>query len=87
MRPVFMMDHVVDNGYSRVVGENHLKLNIRQKEKKTVHDGIGFKLGHFQELFEKGKSASIVFTLVKNVYKGRVSLQLNVKDIKEKVDK
>ena len=35
-----MMENVIDAGYSRVVGEKHLKIYIRQKGKSEIYDGI-----------------------------------------------
>ena len=40
MRPVFMVRHVTDSGYSRIVKEQHIKFSLRQDN--IVFNGIGF---------------------------------------------
>lgn len=82
MRPIFMMENVVDAGKSRVVGENHLKIHVRQKEKSHIYDGIGFNIGHLHHYLDDGKVVLIAFGLAKNEYMNSQSLQLNLKDIK-----
>ena len=67
--------------YARTVGSEgkHLKLTLEDDSGYT-HDAIGFRLGHLQPKLN-GK-ADILFTYETNEYNGRVTPQLNLKDLK-----
>ncbi|MCL2131622.1 MAG: single-stranded-DNA-specific exonuclease RecJ, partial [Lentimicrobiaceae bacterium] len=46
MAPVFMTKQVYDTGFARIVGQNHLKLSVFQKDCRSYPiDAIGFGLG------------------------------------------
>ncbi len=66
---------------SRTVGADakHLKLSL-EDENKFSHDAIGFKLGHWHNNLPP--RVDILFTYETNEYNGRVSYQLNLKDIR-----
>jgi single-stranded-DNA-specific exonuclease len=67
--------------YARTVGSEgkHLKLTL-EDESGYTHDAIGFRLGHLQP--KLNGRADIFFTYETNEYNGRVTCQLNLKDIK-----
>ena len=84
MAPVFMTSDVMDTGMARVVGKNHLKLEV-------VHANIsGYPLPAiaFQQAEKiksikgQGLTFSICFHLEENEWNGQKNLQLNVVDIK-----
>ena len=82
MRPVFMLDNMLDAGNSRVVGETHLKLNVKQDGGNITFDGIGFGLGHLASTVkERSNSFAIAFSMEKNQYNGRTSFQIRVRDL------
>ena len=82
MRPVFMLENMLDAGNSRVVGETHLKLNVKQDGGNITFDGIGFGLGHLASTVkEQSNSFAIAFSMEKNQYNGRTSFQLRVRDL------
>jgi single-stranded-DNA-specific exonuclease len=66
---------------SRTVGADgkHLKLTM-DDENKYSHDAIGFRLGEWQK--KMPARVDILFTYETNEYNGRISHQLNLKDIK-----
>ena len=85
MAPLFFTKNVMDRGYSRAFGaENeHLKLHMcTEKERLSEMNGIAFKLGSYSEYVSKGLAFDICYAIQENVWKGKVTLQLNVKDIK-----
>jgi single-stranded-DNA-specific exonuclease len=85
MPPMFMTKNVMDRGYSRAVGtENeHLKLHMcTEKEKLSEMNGIAFKLGSHSGYVSKGLAFDICYAIQENKWKGNVSIQLGVKDIK-----
>ena len=81
MHPVFVSRDVKDSGRSKIVGKDstHLKVSIVQNHK--VFDGIAFGMGDKYELIKTKKPFDICFTIDKNEFNGRTSLQLSVKDI------
>jgi len=85
MRPTFVMKKLKNAGYSKIVGENHIKFHIKQKEdddSKALF-GIGFNMKDSYSILKDKKEFSLAFNLDKNEYEGFQSLQLNVKDIKK----
>lgn len=84
MAPIFMTSDVMDTGMARVVGKNHLKLEV-------VHANIsGYPLPAiaFQQAEKikyikgQGLTFSACFHLEENEWNGQKNLQLNVVDIK-----
>jgi len=47
-----------------------------------VFSGIAFQQGHQFDMIRSGKPFSICYHLEENEWQGRISLQLNVKDIR-----
>ena len=46
MNPVFRVENVRDTGMSRIVGNNHIKLNLAEDENTRFgFDGIAFQMG------------------------------------------
>ena len=87
MRPVFLSRGVVDSGGARVVGEDHLKLNVHPPGKPNKRfDAIAFRMGKHFDIVKSGEPFSILYVLEENVWQGRTTLQLNVKDIKAGVE-
>ncbi len=83
MRPVFLSRGVVDSGSARIVGDDHLKLVVHAPGKPGKRfDAIAFRQGRHFDLVKSGEPFSILYTLEENVWQGRHSLQLNIKDIK-----
>ena len=83
--PVFLSENVVDNGYGRTVGNNgeHLKLTlIQEKNPFKVFPAIGFHQGSYFGKINKGAPFDICYQLMENEYRGRVSLQINLLDMK-----
>ena len=83
--PVFLSENVVDNGYGRTVGNNgeHLKLTLIQEENPfKVFPAIGFHMGNDFAKVSKGVPFDICYQLMENDFRGRVSLQIHLLDMK-----
>lgn len=82
MSPIFTTQHLVDKGYVRIVGNNHLKMDIQSAE--YISEGfsaIAFgQAKHFDDVLRK-KKFSACYAIEENEYNGNINLQLNVKDI------
>jgi single-stranded-DNA-specific exonuclease len=82
MTPVFVTNNVLDTGWGRVVGTNHLKLELYQQENPTIKfHAIAFDKGDFLSFFQKKVPLSICYTVAENHYNGNTTLQLVVRDI------
>jgi single-stranded-DNA-specific exonuclease len=83
MAPVFMTKSVTDKGYARIVGNNHLKLDILDSDfPKAAFPSIAFGQGEHLDLISKKIPFDVCYVIEENEYNGIVSLQLNVKDMK-----
>jgi single-stranded-DNA-specific exonuclease len=81
MQPVFVSEFVMDDGRSRVLKEQHLKLSIKQEGSESI-DAIGFGMSHFYESISKGKPFHLCYNISENEFRGVKSLQLMIRDIK-----
>lgn len=81
--PVFRTGQVVDTGNAKVVGKNHLKLNVIHSDITCFpYSAIAFHQGEFVDDIMKGKAFSICYNIEENDFNGSKTIQLNVKDIK-----
>tara|TARA_B100001109_G_C18863073_1_gene475141 strand:- start:1558 stop:3267 length:1710 start_codon:yes stop_codon:yes gene_type:complete len=84
MKPVFVSRGLKERGYAKIVGNNHLKLDLLKADNpNTFYPAIAFGLGDKLELIRSGKPFDVAYTIEENEWNGKVSLQLNVKDIRE----
>lgn len=83
MRPVFLLAGVKDRGRARIVGEDHLKLELVQADVPgRAIDAIAFRMGRHIELVRSGEPFSVLCTVEENQWNDRTIVQLNIKDIK-----
>ncbi len=83
MSPVFVTKGLMDKGYVRIVGNNHLKMDLQAcQNPRESFSSIAFaQAQHFDDVLQK-KIFSACYAIEENEYNGKISLQLNVKDIK-----
>lgn len=83
MTPVFMTENLIDTGYGKCVGadKTHLRITVRQPNTNSIV-GIGFGMGDKYDLISDGKPFKAVYSIDENEWKGNVSLQLKLRDIK-----
>jgi single-stranded-DNA-specific exonuclease len=79
MTPTFALKGLKDTGYSRVVGENHLKVCVQDSRGNKIN-GIAFKMADKEHLLKSGP-VDIAFHLEENHWNGNVSLEMMIKDI------
>ena len=84
MHPVFMTKNVIDTGYAKTLGSEgeHLKLFVKQKDSEGI-GAIGFGQGKQLSLVQNKKEFQMAYVLDENEWNNQVSLQLNVRAIKE----
>ena len=83
MRPVFMTKNCIDGGKSRAVGGDlsHLKLDAIDDSRSTL-SGIGFGMADHISRIKSRNSFQLLYTIEENEFKGEISLQLKLKDIR-----
>lgn len=84
MTPIFVTKNIKDTGYGKPLGqdEEHLKLFVKQNNSEGLA-AIGFNLGNKIELTTHQKPFQAVYCIDENEWKGKISLQLRLRDIKE----
>ncbi|MFV8268785.1 single-stranded-DNA-specific exonuclease RecJ [Flavobacterium sp. GT2N3] len=84
MTPIFLTKNIKDTGYGKPLGQEdeHLKLFVKQNNSEGLA-AIGFNLGNKIELTTHQKTFKAVYCIDENEWKGKLSLQLRLRDIKE----
>ncbi|MFU8843003.1 MAG: single-stranded-DNA-specific exonuclease RecJ [Bacteroidales bacterium] len=83
MSPVFMSENLIDTGFGRVVGKNHLKLEVVHQDIRGYPiPAIAFQQSEYLDLINNNYPFNICYHIEENEWNGVVNLQLNIKDIK-----
>lgn len=80
MRPVFVARNAYDQGFSKIVKEEHIRFVLKQGD--TVFTGIGFNMAAKFSLLSGSALVDVVFTLDENEWNGEKNLQLKVIDLR-----
>ena len=83
MAPVFVSRNLYSGQGSRLVGASgeHIKLELFTDDGLSLQ-AIAFNQAHNYDVIHKGQSFDICYTIEENVFMGKTTLQLNIKDIK-----
>lgn len=79
-KPLFIAKQVRDNGWSKVVKDQHIKFSLQQDN--IIFNGIGFGLAEKFPLLNQNRPVDIVFTLEENEWNGNKHLQLRIIDLR-----
>ncbi|MBR5256724.1 MAG: single-stranded-DNA-specific exonuclease RecJ [Bacteroidales bacterium] len=85
--PVFLTDDVYDAGNGRKVGAGgvHLKLDLMQESQPYRQiPAIGFNMAEFYDHIKAGNPIDVCYSIVENFYRGSSTLQLRLKDMRER---
>ncbi len=84
MTPIFLTRNIKDTGHGKPLGQEdeHLKLFVKQNNSEGIA-AIGFNLGNKIELTTHQKPFQAVYCIDENEWKGKLSLQLRLRDIKQ----
>ena len=83
--PVFASRRVINNGDAKLVGADleHLRMDLMQSERPNARiQTIAFQQPTHYEWVRSGRPIDICYQIVENRYRGKVSMQLRIKDIK-----
>ncbi len=83
MSPVFLTHNVFDIGTAKCLGKEneHLSLFVKQNNSKG-YSAIGFRMGEMLDVTRNLKLMQLVYTLSENEWKDKVTLQLQLKDLR-----
>lgn len=83
--PVFVTRGVVSHGETKLVGADceHLRMDLMQRQKpNTTIQTIAFQQPTHYEWVRSGRPVDVCYQIVENHYRGTVTTQLRIKDIK-----
>lgn len=84
MNPVFVSRNLIAED-CRTMGADNLHLRFKPKQQGVHHSmvqAVAFKMGELYSELASGKAFDMAYTIEENHWKGRVYIQLNVKDLK-----
>lgn len=84
--PVFITKGVMNNGEAQLVGASreHLRMDLMQADRPSSKiQTIAFQQPEHFAWVKSGNPIDICFQIAQNEYKGRVNLQLRIKDIRK----
>ncbi|MBE2246469.1 MAG: single-stranded-DNA-specific exonuclease RecJ [Candidatus Competibacteraceae bacterium] len=83
MDPVFVTRNLNASKWTKIVGDNHLKLYVSPAGKSAPSfAGIAFKQGHHIKSLLQGASFHLAYNLRINEWNGKKNIELDVKDIR-----
>ena len=85
--PMFLTEDVYDAGNGRKVGAGgvHLKLDLMQESQPYRQiAAIGFNMADYYDHIKAGNPIDICYSIVENFYRGSSTVQLRLKDIRER---
>ena len=87
--PIFLTEDVYDAGNGRKVGAGgvHMKLDLMQESQPYRQiAAIAFNMSEFYDYIKAGNPIDICYSIVENFYRGSSTIQLRLKDMRERED-
>lgn len=87
--PIFMTENVYDSGSGRKVGAGgvHMKLDLIQETQPYNRiSSIAFNMAEHYDYIHEGNPVDVCYAIVENYYRGSSSIQLRIRDLREKED-
>ena len=83
MTPQFCVRSVYDTGWARIMGTNHLKLEVFQKQNPNHRfTAMGFDKGDYLHFVTNNKPFDMVFKIQESEFKGVTNVQLLIEEIR-----
>jgi len=83
MTPVFCSKGVLDTGFAKIVGQNHLKLEVYQPNAHlTKIEAIAFNKGDYLNFLQRKIPVDIVYKIKENEFRGQSTIQLVIEEIR-----
>lgn len=81
LHPVFMTTNVMSNGRTKMVGNGHLKLGLKDN-RMFAADAIAWQQGDLYDKVSQNKPFDLCYTIEENIFNNTTSLQLNVRELR-----
>jgi single-stranded-DNA-specific exonuclease len=81
-KPVFLSKRLYVDGIPKLLGRDQSTIKFNVKEKESIFQSIGFKMIDEYEKLISQRPIDMIYNISENHWKGRSSLQLEVKGIK-----
>ena len=81
-KPSFLSRNVFVDGIPKVLGKDQSTIKFNAKQKDSLFESIGFRMIDEYEKLIKGKPLDIVYNISENHWNGKISLQLEIKEIR-----
>ena len=81
-RPIFLTRHLINNRYTRAVGQGKEHLHLDVTDGTVAIDGIAFGRGDLALYMQNGKPADMCYELGENTFNHHTTTQIFVHDIK-----
>ncbi|MFN3939492.1 MAG: single-stranded-DNA-specific exonuclease RecJ [Chitinophagales bacterium] len=85
MYPVFMTNNVMSNGRTKLVGNGHLKLGLKDNRMYAA-DAIAWQQGDLYDKVSQNKPFGLCYTIEENIFNNNTTLQLNVRALRFNAD-
>jgi single-stranded-DNA-specific exonuclease len=81
MKPVFITRQVSDTGWSRIIGQEHLKFSVKKESFSSLR-GIGFGMASSADIVKSRGHFDVCYTIEENEWNGTKRIEMNVQDLK-----
>ena len=84
MKPVFLTKGLRDTGGTRLIKEEHIKTMVAKNGSRQLR-GIAFGKAELFQMVTTSRALDICYTIEENEWNGNISIEMNIRDIKESV--
>mgnify|MGYP001404689019 CR=1 FL=1 len=81
-KPKFLSKKIFTDGIPKVIGKDQSTVKFNIKQKDSIFEAIGFRMIDEYEKLIKGNPLDIVYTISENHWNGKISLQLEINEIR-----
>ena len=81
-KPSFLSKNIFVDGIPKVLGKDQSTIKFEAKQKDSLFEFIGFRMIDEYEKLIKGNPLDIVYNISENHWNGKISLQLEIKEIR-----
>lgn len=81
MSPIFCTRKVIAK-YPKIVGEKHLKFAVYSPKDNIQREAIAWGMAEKFDFIATGKPLDLAYSLMENNFNGKISIELNIKELK-----
>jgi single-stranded-DNA-specific exonuclease len=84
MTPVFITKNLKDTGNSKIAGQKHLKISLKDTQNKTIN-GIGFDMEPYLKTIKEQENIDMLYSIYENEWNGHVTLEARVRALSQNI--